>query len=183
VSGRKKPTEQRLSVPDRELSCAATAPQAEPQTLTEKEAGEAIAAYVNATPRKPRITAAEINKANAQFWAEAALRERVAENPYWSDELRALVLEHGPKTIAENLAAPERAVSRAIKATEYARQAKGIKESAEVRKNKNVKRDRRIHDAHAAGRTPKQIEGDEKIRGKKRLSASQIRRILKAPRP
>ncbi|MDP9008872.1 MAG: hypothetical protein M3N91_09255 [Pseudomonadota bacterium] len=68
-------------------------------------------------------------------------------------------------------------------AKDAARRAKGARESAKARAAKNAKRNRRIHDAHAAGVTAKQIAGDPKRRGKKKLSESQINRILKAPRP
>jgi hypothetical protein len=40
--------------------------------LTAEEAGAAMAAHVNAAPRKPRPTAAQINKANREFWGESA---------------------------------------------------------------------------------------------------------------
>ncbi len=55
--------------------------------------------------------------------------------------------------------------------------------SIKARTAKNLERDRRIHDAHTAGKTPNEIAADRTIRGKKKLTASTIRRILKAPCP
>jgi hypothetical protein len=98
-----------------------------------------------------------------------------------------LQIMHDAYYPAENITAEERALraSQLVKAHD-AQQADpgrrlGTKNSVEARQH--PERDRRIHDAHAKGRTPKQIAGDPKIRGSKKLSASQIRRILKAPRP
>jgi len=67
-----------------------------------------------------------------------------------------------------------------------AARAKGLEKSKDTKRKQRetaIKRDRRIHDARTAGKKPKQIAGDKKIRGKKKLSASQVRKILKLPRP
>jgi hypothetical protein len=153
---------------------------------TAEEAAAFMTAHVNAVPRKPLATAAEINKANAEFWEARALPPPPPEastHPGLLPLVRQANLMTLRATSEEAKGKAESATRDAVKAEKKAEQDRGIRNSAEARKNKNVKRDRRIHDAYAAGKTPKQIEGDEKIRGKKKLTASQIRRILKAPRP
>lgn len=55
---------------------------------------------------------------------------------------------------------------------------------ARAQRERTLSRNRRIWDAvNVQNKAPKQLEADQKIRGKKKLSASQIRRISKGPRP
>ena len=68
---------------------------------------------------------------------------------------------------------PTGGVDSEQQALEQARRAKGGKN----RGQKNIERDRRIHDAAAAGKTPKQIALDEK------LSPSIVYRVLRKPCP
>jgi hypothetical protein len=86
---------------------------------------------------------------------------------------------------AESVSAEDRALRAAqlLKAHEFVRQAEATEASNKARITQTVARDRRILEAHGKGVTPKQIQGDRKICGRKKLSLSQIYRILKAPRP
>jgi hypothetical protein len=145
--------------------------------------------YVNGKevgPRKKPPTAEQINKSNKAFW-DARAQPPPPPEAFTHPGVPPLVAQANimnlREAIRETRARTEATVLSTVKAAKKAEQVKGGKENGKVRKNKNVKRDRRIHDAHADGKTPKQIEGDKKIRGKKLLSASQIRRILKDPRP
>ena len=71
-----------------------------------------------------------------------------------------------------------------LREQDSARRTKGTARSAQVRPARYVERNRRIHDAyHVDGKMPKQIADDKKIRGKKKLGLSQIRRIIAASRP
>lgn len=74
--------------------------------------------------------------------------------------------------------AQDRDAARVAKAN----RAVGTVNSVDARRERTVDRDRRIHDAHVAGKAPKKIAGDRKIVGRK-LSFSQVRRILAKPRP
>jgi hypothetical protein len=102
-------------------------------------------------------TVRAINKANREFWATP---EANATARRFAELDSQIAVQAG---------------------RERASRVKGTRRSAEARKH--IERDRRIHDAHASGKAVKQIAGDQKICGKKKLSASQIRRILQAPRP
>ena len=108
---------------------------------------------------------------------EHAQRIRIDDVP--EDDLKALRRLGKRANLFDHLG---RAQLRS-KQAERARRLKGTERSAEVRGKRNIKRDCRIRKAFAAGKTPKQIAGDKKITGRKRLSASQVRRIVSRPSP
>jgi hypothetical protein len=118
------------------------------------------------TRRKRITTVDEINKRNKAFWDKH-------EPPPPPPDPLAIIRAHLMRELARE----------AVRANDAARRAKGTMESSKARAEKSAKRNRSIQDAHAAGMTAKQIAGDPKSRGKKKLSESQINRILKAPRP
>lgn len=68
---------------------------------------------------------------------------------------------------------------------QHERRSMGSKKSAEKRREDNIARDRRIHDARRKDKNlkAKDIARDKIIVGDKLLSASQVRKILKRPRP
>jgi hypothetical protein len=123
------------------------------------------------SPRKPLTTAAEINKENKAFW------DKHEPPPPPPDPLAIIRAE------AQRIVLRESA-REAVKANDAARRAKGMRNSAKARRDNNIKRNQDIHDLHAAGMAVKQIADDPKIGvDHKKLSASQIRRVLKLPRP
>jgi hypothetical protein len=114
-------------------------------------------AKLSGRERKPLPTASELNEGNRYVWGQMTA--------YADAQVKDVVAVHHQGHAK--------------------RRVKGGKNSGKVRASKNVERDRRIHDAHADGKglPPKLIAGNRKILGEKELSASQIRRILKDPRP
>jgi hypothetical protein len=123
--------------------------------------------------RQKRI---EINKKNKAFW------DKQEPPPPPPDPLAIIRAEVMRALARESAREAVKASDAARRANDAALRAKGARESAKVRGDKNTYRNRNIHNAHAAGMKVKQIAGNPKIRGKK-VSESQIRRILKAPRP
>lgn len=81
-----------------------------------KDAANAASKYVNGreigTPR-PLTTARDINARNEEFWETIALRERVAANPYLTDDMREALLEHGPAEIRARIAREQQARQQA----------------------------------------------------------------------
>jgi hypothetical protein len=122
--------------------------------------------------RQPR-TPKQLNMANAEFWEREALHGRVAANDYLTGEECQLILDHGPKTVLELV----RRDDQVVEARDKTRRELGGIRTAEAQRRKVVDRDRRIHDAHAAGVVSKAIGIDEN------LSASRVRKILSKPRP
>ena len=137
------------------------------------------------TRNKPRITAAQINDCNEEFWAIEALRARANANPHLGDQERVVLLEHGPQNIHKQITERRQQQELALEGDRtQARRAKGTTTSAARRRADNLARDRRIHDAyHQQGLAPKVIAGRKTIVGKKSLSASRIRSILKEKPP
>jgi hypothetical protein len=139
----------------------------------------------------PKLRA--LNDAAAEFWARENERfDRQAKD--YPDEVKyaaglaAKLIRGGhiadPNFLTEtSLNAATSKIEQLRKQADRSRRARGTATSAEDRGQQNVERDRRIHDARQAGKTPKQIAGDRKIRGKKKLSLSQIYKILAADRP
>lgn len=66
---------------------------------------------------------------------------------------------------------------KAIEEQDRSRRTQGARKSAEARKARNAARDRRIHDARTAGKTPKQIAHDEAVK------VWTVYRVLRSPRP
>jgi hypothetical protein len=113
-----------------------------------------------------RITAPALNKANALFWDYENLRDK-AEHDELSDEERVIML--GYAAIGERM---KRLAAR-----------KGAMNSADIRRDSVAARNQAWRDAHANGKTPKQIYLDQpKGRGKKKVSLSTINRALKGLR-
>lgn len=113
---------------------------------------------------KRKITTAEINKANAVFWGYENLRDR--EN--LSDEERGLRL----------------GIEAIVNSTKRLAALTGTKNSVNARRAGVAERNQRWRDAHASGKTPKQIYLDQpKGRGKKKVSMSTINRALKRASP
>lgn len=141
--------------------------------------------------RKSPLPTAIINQANASAATDPAFREAQLKAimgaefklPASPPSRSAEHVEAELALVLEAHALQLRGDWLAQRADKQASAKKGGKRSGEARHH--TERDRRIHDAHDDGKglSPKQIAGDRKILGKRRLSASQIRRILKAPRP
>jgi hypothetical protein len=132
-----------------------------------------MALRVNGPIKRPKrkITVAEINKGNAVFWAYENLRDK----EQLSDEERGLM--RGTEAIINR----EKRLSGLT----------GTKNSVDARRATVAERNQRWRDAHASGKTPKQIYLDQpkgrgkktKGRGKKRVSLSTINRVLKGASP
>src|ERR1700730_8551750 len=103
-------------------------------------------------PTKPkRVPVAALNKANALFWDYENLRDK-AKHDLLSDEERVVML--GYAAIGERM---KRLAAR-----------KGTMNSADNRRERIATRNQAWRDAHASGKTPKQIYLDQpKGRGKK----------------
>jgi hypothetical protein len=131
------------------------------------------ARYVNGRevgrPRRP-VTAAEMNAAAAQFWAQPDQPRDASQGE------RDLVTQSWLMLIGDN--------EKTAKASRVRAAKQNAIRSVQARRDKNSKRDARIRAAGDAGMTAKQIAGDKKIVGKKKApTLSTIHRILAKPKP
>jgi hypothetical protein len=135
----------------------------------------------------------EIDDLGAKIWSEAGEQFKQLRQKYPLRAVQHMMQGVMATVAAQALATGEHNYDAAVRGAEAQykahaerqaiRSCKGVAQSAKRRHSENVTRDRRIHDARVAGMAPKQIAGDRKIRGRKKLSASQIRRILALDRP
>jgi hypothetical protein len=163
-----------MSCPARKVeSLALESTAAEPTTLdyaTQADFDPCDKPVLWSEPRRRRssVTVDEINKRNMDFWDKH-------EPPPPPPDPLAIIRADVMRAVARESA------REAVRVSDAARRANGWNASAKDRAEANTPRNRQIHDLRGSGMKPKEIEGALPVEWK--LKASQIRRVLKAPRP